>query len=249
MNVEGNPSNDAVIQSWSTYSRSMIEALGNEGDFARQHILNPHLFSLLGDLSGKTIMDAGCGHGYLSRLMAQRGARVYAIEPSENLYRYAIEQEQKTPLGITYLQEDLTVMPSRTKLTDGFDALVANMVFMDIPDYEDAIHNCISLLKPGGSLIFSITHPCFEESSSEWETKGYVAVHEYLHEHTHPNLYGYTFHRPLSAYLNLLMRAGCTLQQIIEPGLAPELVEGQPARERSVHVPQFLLVHALRTRE
>ncbi len=235
--------NRDVIAGWNTYSREAMEQHGDTGDFARQHLLNPALFALLSEVRGKQILDAGCGQGYLSRLLARKGAFVTGVEPAEGLYRYALEREQVEPLGITYVQADLSTLQG---FRETFDAVVANMVFMDIPNYEAAMHNCIIALKQGGNFIFSITHPCFEESATAWAGKGYVEVREYLQEFTRPSTYGHWFHRPLSTYLNLVIREGCTLQRIIEPQLAQALIAGDAARERNVHVPQFLIVHATR---
>lgn len=92
--------NQDNIEAWSAYSRDMIAAVGDEGDPARRYILNPILFALLGDVAGRAILDAGCGTGYLSRLLAKRGAYVTGIEPAPTLFAYAVECEQTEPLGI-----------------------------------------------------------------------------------------------------------------------------------------------------
>ena len=55
-----------------------MAALDPEGDFVKQHLLNPHVLRLLGDVRGRRILDAGAGQGYFSRMLAARGARVVA---------------------------------------------------------------------------------------------------------------------------------------------------------------------------
>lgn len=235
-------SNTEVIASWGNAPRTAVEGHGDEGDFARQHLLNPVLLRLLGNVQHKHILDAGCGQGYLCRMLAKQGAVVAGVEPATAFYDYAVEREQNAPLGITYVQEDLaTWTPGEPR----FDAVIANMVFMDIPDYRQAMQNCITALKPGGTFIFSIIHPCFEEDSATWNTKGFVTVSEYFQELAIPSTYGYCFHRSLSTYLNLVMRTNCTLREIVEPQLSQELVEQYgEAHARNAHVPQFFIVHA-----
>ncbi|MBA2284659.1 MAG: methyltransferase domain-containing protein, partial [Ktedonobacteraceae bacterium] len=166
--------NEQAIADWSNAPREMLDNFGDEGDFARQHLLNPAIFALLGDVCGKLVLDAGCGQGYLARLLARKGALVTGIEPASTLYQYADEREHAEHLGITYIQADLS---SPNNLASVFDYVVANMVLMDIPDYQAAMHHCIAALKPGGGLIFSILHPCFDEPESEWASKGCVEVH------------------------------------------------------------------------
>src|SRR5579884_2275481 len=128
-------SNSDVIKAWSNIPQDNIERHGDEGDFARKYLLNPILFSLLGDVTGKTILDAGCGQGYLCRLLARKGAIVTGIEPATPWYNYAQQREQAERLGIRYLQADLSKMKP---IADSFDCVIANMVFMDIPDYLPA---------------------------------------------------------------------------------------------------------------
>lgn len=111
-------------------------------------------------------MDAGCGQGYLSRLLAKQKAKVIGIEPSD-LVDYAIKREGKEKLGITYIKADLSKWHDKPNY---YDIVLSNMVFMDIPDYQSAMKNCISVLKPGGLFIFSISHPCFDVEEG-WQGK------------------------------------------------------------------------------
>jgi len=55
--------NEAAIARWSTFPRERLEAMDEEGDFAKRHLVNPVLFRLLGDVGGRRILDAGCGNG------------------------------------------------------------------------------------------------------------------------------------------------------------------------------------------
>lgn len=231
--------NREVIEAWSTAGEQAAE-FGEEGDFARQHLLNPTIFAMLGPVQGRHILDAGFGQGYLSRLLARRGATVTGVEPADGWYQYAADRETRERLGITYVQADLAAFDAPAS----FDAVVANMVLMDIPDLAPALHACVAALVPGGSLIFSISHPCFEESNDAWAGKRYVEVREYLHDYPIQQQIGQRFHRPLSVYLNLVAAEGCRLREVAEPGLDAELASRGPADERNVHVPNFVVVHA-----
>lgn len=234
------PTNEEVIRAFSGAPQSLLDGFGDEGDLTRQHLLNPAIFSLLGDVQDKTILDAGCSQGYLSRLLARRGARVTGVEPAEVFFSYALRREQAEGLGISYLQADLSRW---SPPPDEYDVVVANMVFMDIPDYEAALHTCVKALKPGGGLFFSILHPCFEERGVAWKEKGYVEVRDYFEERSVRQDYGFFIHRPLSTYLNSVIDAGCILKRVLEPQLQRELAERYDA-ERYGSVPGYLIVFA-----
>ena len=234
--------NAEVIQAWSEYPEQLIEGFGEEGDLIRKYLLNPTIFALLGEVRGKHILDAGCGQGYLCRLLARCGARVTGIEPAEAFIRYARRREESDPLGIQYVQADLSTW---TPPPEPFDVVIANMVFMDIPDYEPALKNCVAALASQGGLIVSLLHPCFEETGSAWKEKGYVEVRDYFRERAVKQDYGYFIHRPLSTYLNSVMRAGCLLQRVIEPQLEQAIAELQHA-ERYRLVPGYIVIDAVR---
>ncbi len=234
-------SEEELLRRWSARFRARAAEFGPEGDFGREHLLNPALFTLLGEVRGLRILDAGCGQGYLARLLAERGARVTGMETAEHGYAFALEEERLAPLGVEYLQVDLT---RPFGFEGAFDAVVANMVFMDIPDYEAAMRHCVAALRPGGRFVFSLLHPCFEEPSSAWPGQHYVAVREYLEPHPFEQDYASGFHRPLSHYLNSVIGVGCQIEHLVEPRLTPELAAGNPVYERNVHVPSYIVISA-----
>ena len=234
--------NDQVIQAWSQFSPDDVARFGDEGDSARRLLLNPAIFALLGNVAGKVILDAGCGQGYLCRLLARQGAHVTGIEPAIPWFRYAVQREEAEPLGISYIQHDLSRW---TATPETFDCVIANMVLMDIPDYLPALNACVTSLKPDGDLILSILHPCFEEPGAAWDEKQCVEVRNYFAERAVRQTRGYFIHRPLSAYLNSLIQSGCRLKSVQEPRL-DETVARQHHADRYAHVPGYLVIHATR---
>jgi ubiquinone/menaquinone biosynthesis C-methylase UbiE len=203
-----------------------------------QYLLNPALFTLLGDVKDKQVLDAGCGTGYLARLLSKQGARVVGIEPATPLLNYAAEREQEELLGIKYIQADLTTWHDPAYC---FDIVIANMVLMDIPDYQAALNTCFTHLRPNGQFICSLTHPCFEESDSDYQAKGYIAVKEYFQEYDIDQRWGRRFHRPLSDYFKALLQRGI-IQAVMEPQLTAEQAHYAPFGARNFHVPSFIVI-------
>lgn len=231
--------NADAIRAWAAHG-DRVGDFDDEGDGAHRWLLNPTIFALLGEASGKRILDAGCGQGYLSRLLARRGAPVTGVEPAAPWYAAALAREEADPLGISYLQADLsTLAATHPQLLGAFDVVIANMVLMDIPDYEAAIHSCAAALVPGGVFICTLLHPCFEESGAAWLQKQSIETREYLHPYVRAQTIGYLFHRPLSAYVNALLDAGLSLQRMVEPHLSEEDVRAL-GNDRDCHVPSFI---------
>ncbi|NJO83476.1 MAG: class I SAM-dependent methyltransferase [Blastochloris sp.] len=165
------------------------------------------------------------------------------------MFAYATTREQADPLGVHYIQHDLSTFSSHTA---AFDIVVANMVFMDIPAYQSAMQNCMAVLRSGGQFIFSLLHPCFDEVDHPdvpkgYRTKGYIRVEEYLQEFVVQQKVGYYIHRPLSAYLNLVIEGGCTIRRVVEPTLTAEGVAALGVDNRNQHVPDFIVIQAEKT--
>lgn len=231
--------NADAIRAWAS-AGDRVGDFDDQGDGARRWLLNPTLFALLGEPSGKRILDAGCGQGYLSRLLARREALVTGVEPAAPWHAAAVACEAAEPLGITYLQADLsTLATTHSQLLGTFDVVIANMVLMDIPDYEPAIRSCAAALVPGGVFICTLLHPCFEETGAAWLRKRSIETREYLHPYIQPQTFGHFFHRPLSAYINTLLDAGLTLRRMVEPQLSEEGAQALQ-NDRDCHVPSFV---------
>ncbi|MEE1737606.1 class I SAM-dependent methyltransferase [Streptomyces sp. BE147] len=239
----------AIRQRDATATREAMEATSEDGDFAKRHLVNPVLERLLGDVHGRRVLDAGCGNGYFSRMLARRGARVVGVEPTGSMTAFAREREVRERLGITYVRADLARLPEDTGPARGpFDAVVSSMVFMAIPDWRPAMRSCVRALRPGGRFVFAVVHPAFEGLRAEWREHGEYRVRRYLEEYEIPGPVACDFHRPLSAYLNELASLGCRLREVVEPGLDPVVSEGArdavPGLDGYVHLPNFLVVAA-----
>lgn len=71
-----------------TYAASHTE----QGDLHKEVFLTPTLLSLIGDVKNKKVLDAGCGEGYFSRLLASSDALVTAVDYSKNMLEIAKER-------------------------------------------------------------------------------------------------------------------------------------------------------------
>ena len=88
----------------------------------RLHLEHFTLFKLLGDLSGKSVLDLACGEGFYTRFIKRRGAaRVVGVDLSQGMIELARRQEERDPLGIDYQVHDA----KQLALDETFDVVVA----------------------------------------------------------------------------------------------------------------------------
>lgn len=115
------------------------------------------LLEMAGDVSGKGVLDAGCGEGHVARLFARHGARVVAVDISPRLLEHARALETKDPHGIEFVEADLARgLPSHT---GAFDLAAANMMLDDCEDLVGVLRGIAGTLKPAGRLLLSMNNP------------------------------------------------------------------------------------------
>jgi len=137
----------------------------------------PLSFSLLGNVSGKEILDAGCGTGISSKILAQNGAKVTGIEISKKMLDIA--EEYCKGLEIKFDKGSVDELPYED---DSFDAILASLVIHYFEDPTGVFKEFQRVLKKDGILVFSTNHPvnsCIDEFT-EYKNKPAVVVSDYF---------------------------------------------------------------------
>jgi len=111
-------------------------------------------FELIGDVTGKSVLDLACGEGHYTRMLKQNGAtRVVGVDISTKMIELAQQQEKENPLGIEYLVANVSSLPDLGE----FDIIVSAYLFTYTKDLEDAKKMweaiCRSLKVGGKSVI------------------------------------------------------------------------------------------------
>lgn len=193
------------------------------------------LLELLGPPADLDVLDAACGHGRITRELARRGARVVGIDISGELIGKAEDAERNDPLGIRYVHADVAA-PTALGVA-AFDAVTCNFGLSDIDDLDPALATVSTVLRSGGSFVFSILHPCFPgatDVAGSWPSGGRYydeglwtadAALSSLRRQVGAN------HRMISTYLNALRRHGLWLDQVSEP--EPGWGQERPLADRS----------------
>jgi 2-polyprenyl-3-methyl-5-hydroxy-6-metoxy-1,4-benzoquinol methylase len=119
----------------------------------------PRLLELLGDVAGRRVLDAGCGEGYLARVLASQGARVTGLDLSPRLIALA---RQHNGSGAAGAAVDFRVADLSRPLPEGlepFDAIASYLVLNDVDDYRGFAATLSAALVPGGRLVLALNNP------------------------------------------------------------------------------------------
>lgn len=111
--------------------------------------------SLLPEVAGARVLDAGCGDGTFSHRLARRGADVVGIDGSRRLLKLAVDRFGDE---IDVLRADLR--EPLTFLTDGsFDIVISQLALDHVERWTPLFEEFHRLLSPEGHVILSVDHP------------------------------------------------------------------------------------------
>ena len=126
-----------------------------EGGMFALHMINDLRFNyfkdLLGDVTGKTVLDIGCGGGLLSEKFAKAGARVTGIDLSPTAIDAAKEHAEKSGLSIDYRNCPMTGLLNKG---ESFDIVLCAEMLEHVDDLTRTIEESASLVRAGGYYLF-----------------------------------------------------------------------------------------------
>ncbi len=117
----------------------------------------PSLKSMLPDLTGKSVIDLGCGYGWFCRAARELGASdITGVDISEKMLARAAELTADPQ--IHYQRSDLESLALKD---NSLDLVYSSLALHYLPELDTLFANVQRALKPGGSLVFSMEHPIY----------------------------------------------------------------------------------------
>lgn len=177
----------------------------------------PATLELLGDVAGKTVLDAGCGPGTFAALLVEKGATVVAFDSSPEMVALA---QQTLGDSATVRQADLN-QPLDFLEAARFDFVLSSLVLDYIEDWDSLFREFSRILNSNGRLVISIHHPFFMDLKNNREQialeKNYFRVQP-VEENWAPTGRGIpSYRRPLSAISDAFWQAGFLIERMVEP--------------------------------
>lgn len=173
------------------------------------HYDRPTVLALLGDVAGQLVLDAGCGPSLYARELLARGASVIGIDSSADMIAYA--QAHSSRGGIYLRHHDLN-LPLYWLPDNSIDVCLMALVIHYLHDRAAALSELHRVLKPGGRLIVSTSHP-----TADWLNNGgsyFTAGH--VEEQWSCGLKHRYWRQPLQDWCNQFLAAGFALAEITE---------------------------------
>ena len=224
-----------AVEIWDEISDWWDDKIG-DGNDAQDYLIEPTQQRLLDIARGERLLDIACGAGRFARRMADRGAKITALDHSANFIDRARSRSVGYEDRIDFHVMNAADEASLQTLTGApFDAAVCTMGIMDMAVITPLARSLPKILRPGGRFVFSIMHPAFNSNGSrnsmerEFTANGVkerfgVWMPEYLKSRSYagigiagqPRSHLY-FHRPIGQLLRVFFDQGFTLSAFEEP--------------------------------
>jgi ubiquinone/menaquinone biosynthesis C-methylase UbiE len=177
---------------------------------------------VLGDLTGKAVLELGSGAGQCSRWVRQAGGVSYGLDLSHRQLQHSLRLDEATGVTVPSVRATATQLPFAD---DTFDVVFCSFGALQfIADIEIAVADVVRVLRPGGRFAFSITHPTRWMFPDDPTVEGLVASQSYWDRTPYVEVDVATgvasyveHHRTLGDWVGLLARAGFRLTDLVEP--------------------------------
>lgn len=175
----------------------------------------PAVLDLCGDVTGKRVLDAGCGPGLYAEELVARGARVEGFDQSSDMVEVATRR-----LGdrAQFRVHDLAD-PMGWLADDVVDLVVCALTLHYVTDRVAALAEFRRVLATGGRAVLSVGHPM-----ANWEYAGGSYFEGRWLEDTWPmGLRVRWWHQPLEDWVDEFAAAGLAVERLVEPRPIPEM--------------------------
>lgn len=240
---------------WEVNAQAWIK-LHDEGyNIGRDYFFTPKFLELLPSIEGLYGLDIGCGDGYnTDKLLTKMPQKVVGLDVSPSMIEHAAQYEDEDCKDLEFVIGNALKMPFADNM---FDFAVSFFSMQDIPDYKTAIKEACRVIKPGGFLQFSITHPCFWTHNIKWTKDRCGVVCKNYFPKTKPmfgkwtfeslpdgcteNFVSYLFRKTFSEWINYAIETGFSLSRLEEMTIPRSLAKKYPSLRGYDKLPFYVI--------
>jgi SAM-dependent methyltransferase len=175
---------------------------------------------VLGDVSGKDVLELGCGAAQWSIALAGLGARPVGLDLSRRQLEHAREAIAEAGVEFPLLEASAEDVPLDD---ESFDVVFCDHGAFNFADPARLVPECARLLRPGGLLAFSMLTPLFDVFwDNEREAVGDQPRNNYFEHRGFEDDEGVDFQLPYGEWIRLFRANGLLVDDLIELRPSPD---------------------------
>lgn len=144
---------DAVLDAWHANARPWVGAVRRGGIASRVEVTNGAVVDAVASRSPRSVLDVGCGEGWLTRELHARGMRAVGMDAVPELIEAARREGGPEYHVLSYDQL------ADGRLEGPFEAVVCNFSLIGKEGAEAVVRAADRLIEPGGWLVIQTLHP------------------------------------------------------------------------------------------
>jgi SAM-dependent methyltransferase len=192
--------------------------------------------SLLPSLDGIHVLDAACGDGFYTERIVDRGATAVGVDASPEMISQARERfagDDRVSVVETDLTDELPFLDD-----EAFDLVLCQLALEHIEDWDSVFASFDRVLKPGGQVVISTSHPTRDYMEVEYPVREQILADGASYpeiEHVDRNWGDEDdefvvpfYRRPLAAMFDPPLNRGLVVDRIVEPKVTDAFDEANP---------------------
>jgi ubiquinone/menaquinone biosynthesis C-methylase UbiE len=198
-------------------------------DYGNATGLNESDLGLIGNVSGKKVLELGCGGANCGIALAKQGANVTCVDISEQQIQFARENAAREKVEIQFVVSDI----EEVNLPEAeYDVVISMAALGYIENIEKAFMKIKKMLKDKGLFVGSLPDAISTCITSRYLWNDPPETHSYFY--VGPTKWKWededdfefvTYRRPISEYINMLTDMGFYIRKVYEFHQPPEKVE------------------------
>lgn len=203
------PPEDHILRSWRANAAPWTEAIAAQRIESRRLVTNQAIVDAVMSRAPRTVLDIGCGEGWLARALAERDVRVTGVDAIPELIDNARRLGAADYKVATY--DDIAA----GRLDVRVDVAVANFALIGAESTAQLVAAIPRLLAPGGAFVIQTLHPviaCGDAPYKEGWREGAWAIAGLEFSDPAP-----WYFRPLESWIRLLTTCGLHIAELREP--------------------------------
>ncbi|MEO7982872.1 MAG: class I SAM-dependent methyltransferase [Bacteroidota bacterium] len=158
-----------IIESWTANAANWIGIIDNNGIESRKLVTNQAIVDAVSNSHPATALDLGCGEGWLTRTLQEKGIVMTGIDVIPEL----IEKAKTNAKASFFIASYEDIITRKIILSQLFDAIVINFALIAKESTENLLPALPAYLAAGGKLFIQTLHPhsrkAIGDYSSGWK--------------------------------------------------------------------------------